>query len=86
MKVLSVSFHHFRNLADVTLLPCDGVNIIYGNNAQGKTNIIEGLWLFCGGHSFRTQSFRELIRFGESSARLDCRFFGQDREQQACCC
>ena len=61
----------------------EGVNIIYGNNAQGKTNIIEALWLFCGGHSFRTQSYRELIAFDKSFAHLECAFFGQDRRQTA---
>ena len=83
MRVESISFKNYRNLAEQTLDPCDGVNIIYGNNAQGKTNIIEALWLFCGGHSFRTQSYRELIAFGESFAHLECAFFGQDRRQTA---
>ena len=83
MRVESISFKNFRNLAELTIEPCEGVNIIYGNNAQGKTNIIEALWLFCGGHSFRTQSYRELIAFDKSFARLDCAFFGQDRRQTA---
>ena len=83
MKVESISFQNYRNLADVTLTPCTGVNIIYGNNAQGKTNLLEGLWLFCGGHSFRTQSYRELIQFGKPFAKLGCAFYGQDRRQTA---
>ena len=83
MRVESISFKNYRNLAELTLEPCEGVNIIYGNNAQGKTNIIEALWLFCGGHSFRTQSYRELIAFDKSFAHLECAFFGQDRRQTA---
>ena len=54
MKVTSVEYKNYRNLEDGFLVPCDGVNVIYGDNAQGKTNLIEALWLFCGGHSFRT--------------------------------
>ena len=83
MRVEQISFRNYRNLADFTLTPCEGVNIIYGNNAQGKTNILEGLWLFCGGHSFRTQSYRELIRFDKSFSKLECVFFGQERRQTA---
>ena len=76
MRVESIRYQNYRNLADFTLTPCEGVNIIYGNNAQGKTNILEGLWLFCGGHSFRTQSYRELIQFDKSFAKLECVFYG----------
>lgn len=83
MRVESIRYQNYRNLADFTLTPCEGVNIIYGNNAQGKTNILEGLWLFCGGHSFRTQSYRELIQFDKSFAKLECVFYGQERRQTA---
>lgn len=60
MKVTSVEYKNYRNLEDGFLVPCDGVNVIYGDNAQGKTNLIEALWLFCGGHSFRTSKDSEL--------------------------
>lgn len=84
MKVEKIGFHNFRNLEDCYIEPCGGVNIIYGKNAQGKTNILEALWLFCGGHSFRAAAgLKDVIRFNESSARLDCAFFGQDRSQKA---
>lgn len=83
MKVRQLAFKNYRNLADGSITPCEGVNIIYGDNAQGKTNLIEALWLFCGGHSFRTAGFREMIRFGADFARLDCSFYGQEREQTA---
>ena len=83
MRIESISFQNYRNLAETTLFPCEGVNIIYGNNAQGKTNMIEAMWLFCGGHSFRTQSYRELIAFDKSFARLECVFIGQNRRQTA---
>ena len=62
MKVKSLKFQNFRNLEDSEIFPCDGVNIIYGDNAQGKTNIIEALWLFCGGHSFRPGKDSEFIQ------------------------
>lgn len=83
MKVISLKFQNFRNLEDSTIYPCDGVNIIYGDNAQGKTNIIEALWLFCGGHSFRTAGAKDMIKWNADFSRLECEFYGQDREQNA---
>lgn len=83
MKVLRIGFKNFRNLEDGDIAPCEGVNVIYGDNAQGKTNIIEALWFFCGGHSFRTSKDSEVIRWDEDYARLDMNFFGQNREQTA---
>lgn len=83
MKVESIKFQNFRNLEDFTLVPCEGMNMIFGKNAQGKSNILEAIWLFCGGHSFRTYSYKELINFEKDFARLDCKFFGQERKQRA---
>ena len=83
MKVERIGFKNFRNLEDCELLPCGGVNVIYGDNAQGKTNMIEALWLFCGGHSFRTSRDSEVIQWEKSFARLEMHFFGQGRSQTA---
>ena len=83
MKVIAVKFENYRNLKNDIIQPCDGVNIIYGDNAQGKTNLLEGIWLFCGGHSFRSAKDSEVIRWDENFARLEMRFFGQEREQTA---
>lgn len=83
MKVNALRFENYRNLADNTILPCPEVNVIYGDNAQGKTNMLEALWLFCGGHSFRGSKDSETVCWGKSFARLDMRFFGQEREQTA---
>lgn len=83
MKVLAIDLKNYRNIADCTVEPCGGVNVIYGDNAQGKTNLIEALWLFCGGHSFRTAKDSEVIRWDRDFARLGLRFFGQEREQTA---
>lgn len=44
MKVIALKFENYRNLKDNIITPCDGVNIIYGDNAQGKTNLLEALW------------------------------------------
>ena len=66
MKVIALKFENYRNLKDNIITPCDGVNIIYGDNAQGKTNLLEALWFFCGGHSFRGSKDSEIINWDVS--------------------
>lgn len=83
MKVIALKFENYRNLKDNIIMPCDGVNIIYGDNAQGKTNLLESIWLFCGGHSFRSSKDSEVINWNSNCAKLEMRFLGQGREQTA---
>ncbi|MCR5653440.1 MAG: DNA replication/repair protein RecF [Ruminococcus sp.] len=83
MYVTGLQFKNFRNLNDGCIIPGKNINVIYGNNAQGKTNILESLWLFCGGHSFRGSKENDFIKFGENFSRLKVIFFSQDREQEA---
>ncbi|MBQ6625551.1 MAG: DNA replication/repair protein RecF [Clostridia bacterium] len=71
----------FRNLKDVMIEPCSGVNMIYGENGQGKTNIIEGIWMFTGFKSFRTKRNIELIPHEEEFYNISMNFFGNNREQ-----
>lgn len=83
MKVRSLHFENFRNLKDNKIVPSDRVNVIYGENANGKTNLLEALWLFCGGHSFRGAKENELICFEKEFFRLKMEFESGDREQTA---
>ena len=83
MKVKSIYIKNFRNISSLNAEFCEGVNIIYGENAQGKTNILESLWAFTGTKSFRTGKEAELIKFGEDFAQLKTEFFSGGREQQA---
>lgn len=83
MKVNALEFVNYRNLSDNRIEPAQEVNVIYGNNAQGKTNLLEALWLFSGGHSFRGAKDSELIKFGENKAKLFMEFNAGRREQKA---
>lgn len=83
MYVKALYFKNFRNLSDGFIEPCENVNIIYGDNAQGKTNLLEALWLFCGGHSFKGSRESEFVKFGEKQARIRVEFFSQNREQNS---
>ena len=66
MKINSIEIKNFRNIKELNLEPSDKTNIIYGDNAQGKTNLIEAIWLFSGLKSFRGSHDKELIKFGYS--------------------
>ena len=61
MKINSVKLNNFRNISSMELHATDGVNVIYGENAQGKTNILEAIWLFTGCKSFRGSKDAEFI-------------------------
>ena len=61
MRLASIELNNFRNIAAMQLNAVPGVNVIHGENAQGKTNIIEAIWLFTGAKSFRTYYDKELI-------------------------
>ena len=73
----------FRNLRELDFLPGSGVNVICGDNAQGKTNLLEALWLFCGVKSFRGSKDTEYIAFDKKMARLELAFSAQGRQQTA---
>lgn len=83
MRVNTLTFEGFRNLAAGKICPGEDVNIFYGNNAQGKTNVLEAIWLFTGARSFRGAKDRELVQFGCEKALLTMDLFAGDREQQA---
>ena len=65
--------------------PQEGVNVIYGKNAQGKTNLLEAMWIFTGGRSFRGAKDAEFLRMNASQKKvtLSMQFFSGEREQQA---
>ena len=83
MKIRELTTKSFRNLSDLTLTVDPGINVLYGNNAQGKTNLMEALWLFTGNRSFRGAKESEMIAFGEKNAKLGVQFDCGGREQTA---
>jgi DNA replication and repair protein RecF len=70
MKIKKIRVKNFRNIEECEIDFSDGVNLLYGNNAQGKTNIVEAIYLFSRGKSFRAREEKELIRFGEEGFYL----------------
>lgn len=82
MKINSAEIENFRNIERLSL-NFDQVNIIYGENAQGKTNLIEAIYLFTGSKSFRGVKDKELVKFGSDFARLKIEFENNSRRQNA---
>lgn len=78
MKVNKIEFESFRNIDSEIIEFSDGINVIYGENAQGKTNILEGIYLFARGKSFRAFKDKELIKFDKNIAYAKMEFQVKD--------
>lgn len=83
MLVNQLEVKNFRNIVYTGISPCEGVNVIYGENAQGKTNLLESIWLFTGCRSFRGSKDSEVVNFNSTKANLYMDFFAYDRQQSA---
>lgn len=81
MKLNELTLRNFRNYEYQQLDFSPGVNLIVGNNAQGKTNLLEAISYLGSGKSFRAQKSSEMIRFGADFADCEGHVFSQDREQ-----
>lgn len=83
MIVKQLTCNGFRNFTELAFEPTSGMNVIYGDNAQGKTNLLEAIWLFCGAKSFRGAKDAELKGFGIEKAVNTCDFIFGEVEKQA---
>ena len=81
MRLNKIELANFRNYGDLSLKFAPGVNLIVGDNAQGKTNLLEAVAYLGSGKSHRAQKTAELIRFGADFAELQGDIFSQERQQ-----
>ncbi len=81
MRLCELTLRDFRNYEALQLTAEPGVNLIVGDNAQGKTNLLESIVYLGSGKSWRTQKSAELVRFGAAFADLEARVYSQEREQ-----
>ncbi len=81
MKLLELNLTNFRNYENLSLEFAPGVNLIVGNNAQGKTNLLEAIAYAGSGKSFRAQKQAEMIRFQAEFSELEARVSAQERVQ-----
>lgn len=81
MIIKNVKIENFRNIEKARFSPHKKMNVIYGENAQGKTNIIEAIWLLTGNKSFRKAKDSEFTNFNKNFFKIFCRFENNEREQ-----
>lgn len=82
MKLISLAADNYRNLSGLFTELDEGVNVICGANAAGKTNLLEAVWMLTGAKSFRTSRDADLIMRGRESAVLNAAFYSQSRRQE----
>ena len=80
MKLLQCSVKNFRIITDQVFKFTDGVNLIKGNNAQGKTTVLEAIYVFARGRSFRTRNEAEIISFDKDGAEISIAYEDRQRE------
>ena len=82
MNLQELNVRSFRNYEEAHLDFEPGVNLIVGDNAQGKTNLLEAISYLGSGKSFRAQKTSEMIRFGDDFAEIKGKVFAQERQQE----
>ena len=80
MYIEKIKLTNFRNYKEQEIELDKNINIIYGNNAQGKTNIIESIFMCAIGKSFRTNKDRESIKLNEPFSKVEINYNKKDRD------
>ena len=80
MWIKKIKINNFRNYKNQEINLNKNINIFYGENAQGKTNIIESIFVCSLGKSFRTNKDKELINIKEDNCKIEIDFEKSDRE------
>jgi len=82
LYIKRVNLNNFRNYKELDIELGEGVNIFYGQNAQGKTNIIESIYMASTGKSHRTQKDIEIIRWNCEDAKIKIEFNKEKYEKK----
>ena len=70
MQINFVELRNFRNYSFEKFVLNDKINILLGDNAQGKTNLLESIYFSCIGKSFKTKNEKELVKSGSKNAKI----------------
>ena len=86
MRINSLSLENYRNIIRCDLTPGEGVNLIVGDNAQGKTNLMEAIWLLTGEKTFRYGREHDIPRLDmdreTQRTRVYANVFAEGRDQE----
>lgn len=80
MYINKIKLTNFRNYEEQEIEFNKNINVIYGDNAQGKTNILESIFLSSFGKSFRTSKEKELIKFEKDRLMVETYYQKKDRD------
>ena len=80
MWINKLKINNFRNYRSQEINLEKNINVFYGENAQGKTNIIESIFLCSMGKSFRAKQDKEMIKLNEKNASVEIEFYKSDRD------
>ena len=80
MYIEKIKLNNFRNYENLEINLNKNLNIFYGDNAQGKTNILEAIFLCSLGKSFRTNKEKEMIRFNNEKSLIEVFYQKKDRD------
>ena len=83
MHVNEIKIENFRNIDFMGIFPHNEINVIYGQNGQGKTNLLEAIWLFTGCKSFRGSKDNEFIKFNSEFSKISLNFTDKVRNKKA---
>ena len=78
MKIEKVKLLNYRNFSEEEVYLNPEVNVLRGQNAQGKTNFLESVYLFSAAKSYRAASEKDLIKFGNDSFKIEMDFLTGD--------
>ena len=81
MKIEKLEINDFRNINYALISPHENVNIIYGQNAQGKTNLLESIYILSGNKSFKGAKEVQMINFDKDFFKIDMDFSDKERIQ-----
>lgn len=81
MQIIGIELRNFRNYKHLIFKPKEKINIILGENGQGKTNLLEALYMLLSFKSFRSNKISEVLTIGEDSGFIRGRLNSKDNER-----
>lgn len=81
MYCKGITLNNFRNISECKVDFCNGINVLIGENAQGKTNLLEAIFYASVGRSFRASAVNEMISFGKRNATVSVDYMSNIKEK-----
>ena len=79
MYIKKIKLKNYRNYDEQEIILNNNINVFFGQNAQGKTNIVESIFLCSLGKSFRTNKEKEMVKFNENNTSVEIEYEKKDR-------